>query len=138
MTASEWKQVLDSHRGAVLVVYVWGGWCRPCVEALPEVADLQKTYGGWGRRFASLSLEDEKDKKAVEETQSRLRAVGMSGRHYLLGVDFAEALEILDVRRVPAILVYERGERVAALSGNVDERIFPEDLTSMLDAMLVE
>ena len=138
VTAAEWRQVLASHRGDVLVLYVWAGWCRPCVEALPGYAELQRSYESASVEFVSLSLDDARDNKAVEQAHRILRESGTGGEHYLLAVDFAEAIEALDVPRVPAIVAYgAEGQRRATLLGDEgDNRIFPEDLKSTLDAML--
>ena len=137
VTATEWRQVLDSNRGVVVVTYIWAGWCRPCVEALPGYADLQRSYESADIQFVSLSLDDPRDKKAVKQSHRRLRETDTGGQHYLLDADFAEALEALDVPRIPAIIMYSaEGERRTTLVGDEDDnRIFPEDLKGTLDAL---
>ena len=77
-------------------------------------------------------------KKAITQAHRRLQETDTGGEHYLLASDFAEALEALDVPRIPAIVVYSaEGERRATLLGDQrDNRIFPEDLKGTLDAML--
>ncbi len=138
VTAAEWRQVLDSKQGGGVVTYIWAGWCRPCVEALPSYADLQRSYESVDIRFVSLSLDDPRDKKAVKQAHRRLRETDSGGEHYLLDADFAEALEALDVPRIPAIIMYSaEGERRATLLGDEnDYRIFPEDLKGALDTLL--
>ncbi len=138
VSAHAWEEVLDSHQGAIVVVFVWADWCRPCVEALPGLAELQSGYESEGVRFISLSLDDGQDKAAVQQAQRRLREAGTGGEHYLLGLDFTEAIEALNLSRIPAIVIYNQaGQRWATVSGDaVDDRIFPEDLKGTLDAML--
>ena len=138
VSAHEWEEVLDSHQGAIVVVFVWADWCRPCVEALPGLAELESGYESEGVRFISLSLDDGHDKAAVQQAQRRLGEAGTGGEHYLLGLDFTEAIEALNLSRIPAIVIYNQaGQRWATVSGDaVDYRIFPEDLKGTLDAML--
>ncbi len=138
ITDAEWPRVLDSNQGVVVVTYIWAGWCRPCVEALPSYADLQRSYESADIQFISLSLDDPRDKKAVKQAHRRLRENDTGGEHYLLDADFAEALEALDVPRIPAIIIYSaEGERRTTLVGDEDDnRIFPEDLKGALDTLL--
>ena len=38
----------DDYRGKVVLIDFWGVWCRPCLDALPEVRDWQETYADRG------------------------------------------------------------------------------------------
>ena len=37
--------LLQSHRGRVLVVNFWATWCGPCIAELPEFVRFHKEYG---------------------------------------------------------------------------------------------
>lgn len=54
-------QALKS-KDEVWVVDFWASWCRPCIEAIPHVRDLQQRYSAQGVRFVSVSW-DESDAK---------------------------------------------------------------------------
>jgi len=41
----EFQQLVESHRGKVVVADLWSTWCEPCLEELPHLAELQKKYG---------------------------------------------------------------------------------------------
>ena len=36
---------LQSFKGQVLLVDIWGTWCAPCIAEMPYLAALQKEYG---------------------------------------------------------------------------------------------
>jgi thiol-disulfide isomerase/thioredoxin len=36
------QQILDQHKGKVLVIDFWAGWCRDCLQALPKAEVLEK------------------------------------------------------------------------------------------------
>lgn len=36
------QQILDQHKGKVLVIDFWAGWCRDCLQALPKAEQLEK------------------------------------------------------------------------------------------------
>ena len=138
ITVAEWGQVLDSHRGGIVVTYVWADWCRPCVEALPGYAELQRSYETADVQFVTLFLDDSRDNETVGRAHRRSQESDAGGEHYLLSADFAEALEAINVPRIPAIVVHgSAGERRATLLGDEsDNRIFPEDIKGALDGLL--
>ncbi len=37
------QQILDQHKGKVMVIDFWAGWCRDCLQALPKAEELEKT-----------------------------------------------------------------------------------------------
>src|SRR5688500_9627555 len=37
---------LSDQRGSVVVVNVWATWCEPCIEEMPELEALARSYDG--------------------------------------------------------------------------------------------
>ncbi|UWX60429.1 thioredoxin family protein [Chryseobacterium oranimense] len=53
------QQILDAHKGKVLVIDFWAGWCRDCLKALPKAEELEKNNPNVD--FVFLSLERSKE-----------------------------------------------------------------------------
>ncbi len=52
----KFSEVTEFEEGQVYVVEFWATWCGPCIQMMPEMADLQKTYGD-KVRFLSITEE---------------------------------------------------------------------------------
>ncbi|MEG0926431.1 MULTISPECIES: TlpA family protein disulfide reductase [Chryseobacterium] len=53
------QQILNQHKGKVLVIDFWAGWCRDCLQALPKAEILEKNNPNVD--FVFLSLERSKE-----------------------------------------------------------------------------
>ena len=52
----KFSEVTKFEKGQVYVVEFWATWCGPCIAIMPEMAELQKTYGD-KVRFISVTEE---------------------------------------------------------------------------------
>jgi len=48
---------LADHQGSVILVNQWATWCPPCLEEMPDLERLQKTYGESGLVIVHISDE---------------------------------------------------------------------------------
>jgi thiol-disulfide isomerase/thioredoxin len=48
----EWK-------GKVVLLNFWATWCPPCIEEIPELINLQKTYGAQGLQVIGVAVDDD-------------------------------------------------------------------------------
>ena len=55
------EQVLKT-KGEIWVVDFWASWCRPCIDAIPEMKEIYSKYQGKPVRIISVSWD--KDSKA--------------------------------------------------------------------------
>lgn len=49
---------LAAFKGRVVIIDFWATWCPPCREAIPDLIDLKKQYGGQGLEVVGISLDD--------------------------------------------------------------------------------
>nr|WP_314499028.1 thioredoxin-like domain-containing protein [uncultured Chryseobacterium sp.] len=54
------QEILNQHKGKILVIDFWAGWCRDCLKALPKAEELEKNNPDID--FVFFSLERSKDK----------------------------------------------------------------------------
>lgn len=53
------QEILNQHKGKVLVIDFWAGWCRDCLKAMPKAKELEE--GNPNIDFVYLSLERSKE-----------------------------------------------------------------------------
>jgi len=54
------QDILDQHKGKILVIDFWAGWCKDCLKALPKAEELENNNPNID--FVFLSLEKSKEK----------------------------------------------------------------------------
>lgn len=52
---------LQAQKGAYVIVDFWGSWCKPCIEALPELVAIQSKYKRKDLKVLSLSYDNAAD-----------------------------------------------------------------------------
>lgn len=60
------QQILDQHKGKVLVIDFWAGWCRDCLKVLPKAEELEKNNPDIDFVFLSLERSKEGFDKSLE------------------------------------------------------------------------
>lgn len=64
LTLADWK-------GRVVLVNLWATWCAPCRKEMPDLAQLQKDYGGDDFEVVAISV----DLKGAEASSAFLKEV---------------------------------------------------------------
>jgi thiol-disulfide isomerase/thioredoxin len=70
---SGYTRFVASNKGKVLVVNFWATWCSPCRKEMPELVALAARYRARGLAFATVAIDEESDRKAVEEFLDKTR-----------------------------------------------------------------
>lgn len=69
-----WRQLSD-YRGQVVLLNLWATWCPPCLDELPELNRLRRTYGSEGVEVITISDERPETIRRFEEEQVRIETV---------------------------------------------------------------
>ena len=60
------QDILNQHKGKVVVIDFWAGWCRDCLKALPKAQELEKNNPNIDFVFLSLERSKEGFDKSLE------------------------------------------------------------------------
>ncbi len=55
------KTSLAESRGKPILINFWAAWCSPCMEEMPSLRNLEKTYAPRGLTVLAFNIEDEPD-----------------------------------------------------------------------------
>ncbi|RMZ58016.1 TlpA family protein disulfide reductase [Chryseobacterium nematophagum] len=65
------QEILDQHKGKVLVIDFWAGWCRDCLNAFPKAKELEKNNPNVDFVFFSLERSKEGFHKSLERFEMK-------------------------------------------------------------------
>lgn len=58
---------LEDLKGKILYVDIWATWCRPCLQQLPAMKELEQKYRDTNVQFVSISVDQDRDKSKWEK-----------------------------------------------------------------------
>lgn len=61
------KEILNQHKGKVMVIDFWAGWCRDCLKAFPKAKELEKNNPNVDFVFFSLDRSKEGLDRSLEK-----------------------------------------------------------------------
>lgn len=77
----------EDLRGNVVVANLWGTWCLPCRDELPELVELARIYDGRPVVILGLAV----DSGDVDEIRDFLEDFGVEYPNWMIGMDDAVA-----------------------------------------------
>jgi len=102
------QQILDQHKGKVLVIDFWAGWCRDCLKALPKAEELEKNNPNVDFVFLSL----ERSKEGFDKSLDRFNMKDKSNYWFASGWknDFNN---YIDLNWIPRYMVVDQKSSIA-------------------------
>ena len=124
----QWKEVLKTYEGNVLVVDMWATWCISCLERFPHMVEMNNEYKGKGVTFVSLLLEDPEEPEAIEMAKKFLIKQKADFKHYFMNENLMFSFEKLDLLGIPAVFIYDKKSNLyKKLTGDNPNKQFTED-----------
>jgi thiol-disulfide isomerase/thioredoxin len=130
--ASGADATLAGYQGEILVVNLWATWCAPCMEEMPSLAQMQRTFEG-RIRVVPVSVDSEGDREKAIADLARL-----SGGSLPFLQDMTRGVLFdLQAAGMPVTIIYDRnGRELARLAGGADWG--GEDATRFMEAVLAQ
>lgn len=123
---------VETLRGDVVVLNVWGSWCAPCRAEAPILAQASRDYGAQAVSFVGINVRD--NEAAAEAFEDRYRIPYPSIADFD-GRTLLELNEYVPASAVPVTLILDRNGRVAA---RVLGELRKATLTALLTTVLAE
>lgn len=129
---------LEDLKGKFLFVDIWATWCRPCLQQLPAMKELEEKYRDTDVEFVSISVDSDNDRGKWQNMVNEKQMKGIqlfAGR----GTSFHEDYQISTIPKF--LLIGKEGEIIN------DDPPRPMDyntgqvniaLTDILDKLLTE
>ncbi len=71
------KNILEQHKGQLIVIDIWASWCKDCIAGMPKVKALQEANNDVVYVFLSLDKTQDAWKKGIEKYK-------VAGAHYFM------------------------------------------------------
>ena len=130
----QFQQVVDGHRGKVVLVDFWATWCQSCVQHFPETVELFNEHSKDGLAAVTVNFDALDNKPAVEEFLKEVRAGSLDNlqsKYDGVGTEVPTAFDFEGV--LPHYRLYDREGK---LRYRWDEP--PADLKEKLAELLAE
>jgi thiol-disulfide isomerase/thioredoxin len=105
---------LDQFKGKVLLVDIWGTWCKPCREAIPGLVQLYQKHRRRGFEIVGLDYEpNAPDPETARQYVKRF--VQESAIPYRIAMGDDAVLQKLNVQAYPTTLLIDRSGKPRVL-----------------------
>ncbi len=129
----QWVSI-DGLKGETLtVVDFWATWCKPCVTALPKLAEIHREFQEQGVEFIGINTDGPRN---IAKVKPLVKTLGIN-YPILLDTD-NELVNEYNVTAFPTLFIFDRkGELAFTHEGFVkgDEKIIREEISKLLESL---
>ncbi len=126
---------LADYKGKVLIVDLWGTWCGPCQQEIPQFVRLHKKYNEKGLEIVGINFENAEGEEAEKLVRDFAKEFGIP---YTCALGDREWLETVPgARGFPTTLFIDREGKVRLLEVGYSSEMAPK-LEAIVKALLEE
>lgn len=93
----------------LIVLDFWGTWCKPCLDAVPHLVELQKKFGPGRVAVVGIACEEDNPAEWKLKVEAAARKLGINYTVLLSGTDGPCPLRAaLHVQALPTLVVLDR------------------------------
>ena len=128
------QNLVNSHKGKVVVYDFWATWCAPCRAELPQLIKLEAKLRSQGVELITISADEPEQKAAAEKFIQRF---GVQAPAYLKqAADDDHFINAIDPKwsgALPAMFLYDKaGHKVRSFIGETDMRALEAAIHKLL------
>ena len=113
----DFKKMIESSQGKVLIINFWATWCAPCVKEFPGLISLRKQFSEDDLTIIGISMDY--GMRPVENF------VKLNKVNFPIVLDDESIGSMLDIKSIPRTLIYNRaGEKILDHLGFISEESF--------------
>lgn len=113
----DFKNIVESSKGKVLIVNFWATWCAPCIKEFPGLMNLRREFSEDELTIVGISLDY--SLRPVENF------VKLNKVNFPILLDDESIGSMLSIKSIPRTLIYNRaGEKILDHLGFISEESF--------------
>jgi thiol-disulfide isomerase/thioredoxin len=116
------------RRGRLVLLDFWWTMCRPCLQAIPHLTDLQQRYGSYGLEVVGIAYESDTFEQQVNRVRGARDRMGINYRLLLGGSpqDQCPVKRQFQVERFPTLILLDETGRIVMRKEGLDAQHLEE------------
>jgi thiol-disulfide isomerase/thioredoxin len=113
----DFKNIIETNKGKVLIINFWATWCSPCVKEFPGLMNVRREFSPDDLTIVGISMDY--GARPVENF------VKVNKVNFPILLDDESIGSMLDIKSIPRTLIYNRaGEKILDHLGFISEENF--------------
>lgn len=113
----DFKNIIETNKGKVLIINFWATWCSPCVKEFPGLMNVRREFSPDDLTIVGISMDY--GARPVENF------VKVNKVNFPILLDDESIGSMLDIKSIPRTMIYNRaGEKILDHLGFISEENF--------------